>query len=125
MAKHQTVSGFFDTLSEAQQVVQLLLSSGFVAEHIAFAAQTDPLDMPTDARNPTATERNTGRFLSSLFGSSDEARPTVPGRDDFGAGALSGSGTLVTVQVDSILEVDRAVDLLKGGRSLTVSKLEK
>lgn len=122
MAKHQTVSGFFDTLSEAQQVVQLLLKNGFAAEHIAFSAQTDPLDTPAEVRNPTVEERNTGRFLSSLFGSSDEVRPTVPGRDDFGAGALLGSGTLVTVQVQSVVEVNHAVDLLKGGRSITISK---
>ena len=125
MAKRQTVSGFFDTLPEAQQVVQLLLNSGFAAEFIAFSAQTDTLDTPAKAKNPTAEARNTGRFLSSLFGSSDEARPTVPGRDDFGAGVLGGSGTLVTVQVQSVLEVDQAVGLLKGARAITVSKLEK
>lgn len=124
MANRQTVSGFFDTLSEAHQVVQLLLSSGFVAKHISFSTQTDPLDTPTKGENPTAEERNTGRFLSSLFGSSDAARPTMPGRDEFGARALSGSGKLVTVQVHSILEVNQAVDLLKGPRSVTVSKLE-
>lgn len=125
MAKRQTVSGFFDTLTEAQQVVQLLLSSGFGAEDIAFSAQTSSVDTLTKDRHPTVEERNTGRFLSSLFGSSDAAWPTMPGRDEFGAGALSRSGRLVTVQVHSVLEVDQVVDLLKGGRSVTISKREK
>lgn len=125
MAKRQTVSGFFDTLPEAQQVVQLLLNSGFGADNIAFSAKTDPLESPTKAKNPTAEARNTGRFLSSLFGSSDEVRPTVPGRDNFDAGTLGASGTLVTVQVQSLFEVDQAVGLFKGGRSVTVSKLHK
>jgi hypothetical protein len=125
MANRQTVSGFFDTLSEAQQIVQLLLRSGFGAGTIAISAQPSSVDTLTKDCPPTEEERNTGRFLSSLFGSSDVARPTKPGGDEFGAGPLSGRGTLVTIQVHSALEVDQAVDLLKGGRSVTVSKGEK
>ncbi|MBC8154941.1 MAG: hypothetical protein H7Z72_18745 [Bacteroidetes bacterium] len=117
MAQPQTVTGSFDYIAEAQQAVQLLLSSGFTADRVDFSTQTTVADDENTAL--TVEERSTGRFLTSIFGNSDGAGSPNSGQE----GADPDNTTLVTVQVRSAHEVDQAVDSLKGARVVNVSKL--
>ncbi|MCY7355984.1 MAG: hypothetical protein LH609_00645 [Rudanella sp.] len=78
MVQPQPVIGFFDNVAEAQQAVQKLLGSGFSREVLSLSTQTglDTTSSPANTR-PTDAENSTGRFLFSLFGSIEEARPGV------------------------------------------------
>lgn len=122
MAQRQTVLGFFDTIAEAQQAVQLLLAMGFTRENIELSTQTGlktpASDVPTA---PADADSSSGRFFSALFGSSsneDRSRPlrrTGVTRPDHGepAGVVqSWCGTLVTVQIQSATEAKQVADLL-------------
>lgn len=123
MAKPQTVTGFFDNTAEAQQAVQALLKIGFTAEHITFSTQKriSKVDKP---EAPTPTERNTGRFLTSLFGTTHQAGSTMPGGGEPDGTASPNSATSVTVQIQLLAEVDQVVDVLKGARLVRISQPE-
>ncbi len=124
MTPRQTVTGFFKNKAEAQQAVQLLLSSGFTAEHVDFLTQADPNAASTKNETLRVEGRSSGRFFSSLFGSSDSSRSTQSGRADGEEPTSHGSTTVVTVRVKSALEVDQAVDLLQRAWEVNVSNEE-
>jgi hypothetical protein len=109
MAQPQTVIGFFDSVSEAQQAVQVLLLRGFVKENMYMDTRTDP----TITNTPTDEERQTGRFYFSLFGNLDNAliHHDVSRRN----------GTFVAIYSTSAPEIKLAVTLLKEAGSTAVS----
>lgn len=126
----QTVIGFFDKISEAQQAVEQLVNNGFSRDNIDVSNARD--DMPTDNTNAvpgtmgtattyddTTTRRNDdnesgiGKFFSSLFGSDDDTNRTE-NRDrasTYGQVA-SQSDAIVTVHAVSDEEAERAADIL-------------
>lgn len=130
MMRRQTVLGFFDNAAEAQQAVQLLLAKGFTQKTVELST---PAGLNVATGNgpaaPTGADNSSGRFSSSLFGSRDEdqsrsprwARPGEPGPRHTGAGPNVArpemevprrSGTLITVQTQSVAEAQQVTDLL-------------
>ena len=100
MAQLQPVLGFFDTIEEAQQAVQLLLARGFTDKNVKLSTRTTPATTGTGESLPPPTESDSssGRFFSALFASRTESR--------------SRNGILVTVQTQSTAEVRQVADLL-------------
>lgn len=117
MTYKQVIIGFFDDIAEAQQAVQSLLSCGFTPEALEMSAQiitNQPgLARPGLAHSVSADEPiqtdgvSSGRFFSSLYGGSNDARQ---------------SGTLVTIQARSDSEGELATDLLKKAGAVNRSK---
>lgn len=123
MAQPQTVTGSFDDMAEAQQSVQLLLSNGFPADHVDFSTKsTADRDKKTDL---TVEERSTGRFLTSIFGSTDNDGSVVSGGGGADESDARNGTILVTVQVQSALDVERATHSLKGAMTVNVSQLSE
>jgi hypothetical protein len=124
MMQSQTITGLFATIGDAQQAVQFLLGNGFMAEHIAISEQRAPQAADKKDVSPTAEERNTGRFLVSLFGSRDEVGSTSQERIESEKNASYKSGTRVTVRVQTALEANQAVGFLKRASAVNVSKVD-
>ena len=121
MAPSQTVTGFFDNTAEAQQAVQVLLGFGFRADQIAFSTQKGA--QMTGSRGAlTPQERNSGRFLRSLFGPINEGGSDLAGSDGPDEAVSRSTTTVVIVQVQAPQKVDQAVDLLKGARTVRISQ---
>ncbi|GAB2553533.1 hypothetical protein [Spirosoma areae] len=100
MVQIQTVVGFFDTITEAQQAVQLLLAKGFTAENVALSTPTALNSTTTGDSLPPSikADDSSGRFFSSLFGSRADSQ--------------SPSANLVTVQALSATQAKQVADLL-------------
>lgn len=117
MAQPQTVLGFFENTAEAQQAVHRLLAGGFTQANVVLSTQshlnTTTGDKPAA---PADADSSSGRFLSSLFGSSDEVSA--------GLDVARRSGTLVTVQTRSAAETKSVAELLTtaGADSVTVDE---
>ncbi|WP_020607386.1 hypothetical protein [Spirosoma spitsbergense] len=122
MIQLQTITGLFNTKTHAQKAVQFLLGSGFMAEHIGISEQESPQEADKKDTDHTTEEQQTGRFLSSLFGSTDEVGSSTTVQVESGGNASYISVTRVTVQVQTSIETDQAVDLLKRARAVSVSK---
>jgi stress response protein YsnF len=122
----QTVIGFFDNASEAQQAVEQLVSNGFSRASIDIAASSGSTgSMTSSGTNDYGTSAGTSnygtstgtssyndndgfgdkvsRFFSNLFDSDDDRNrySTVASRS-----------TTVTVHATSVAEAERAADLL-------------
>lgn len=111
MAPLQTVFGFFDTITEAQQAVQLLLAKGFTAENVELSTPANPNTTTGESLPlPTEADGSSGRFFSSLFGSRAESQSPSP--------------TLITVQTQSVTEAKQVTDLLAtaGAGAVTVDE---
>ena len=104
MAHPQPVIGFFENVAEAQQAIQVLLNDGFQPNALALSTQTNQtqaiIPAHTDSTHAEGNPESTisGRFLESLFGPIDEARPNV---------------AQVTVHVLSTAEAERATTLMQ------------
>ena len=119
----QPVTGFFKHVAEAQQAVQLLLSSGFTSELLSLSTQSS-LRAATDLVPPTSIDggsgpgkTTSGYFLFSLFGNLEGAEPHQP--DPNGNSPSPNAEVIslnihatVTVQVQSTTEAERATELL-------------
>jgi len=110
MAPLQTVSGFFDTIAEAQQAVQRLLAKGFTAETVELSTPTglNSTAVGDGFRLPTEADCSSGRFYASLFGSRDEVLP----RQNTARLAQSQSSTRITVLTQSSDEAKQVAHLL-------------
>ena len=99
MTQRRPVLGYFYTIAEAQQAIQLLLARGFTDENLELSMPTGSSRSSADERllSPTKSD-SSGRFLSSLF----DSRAEVP----------SQNGILVTVQTQSVAEARQVADLL-------------
>ena len=117
----QTVIGFFDNTSEAQQAVQQLQSSGFMRDRIDISAQnasnTSTSSTSTSSTYNTTNDDNDsiGGFFKSLFGDdNDQARTySTVGRN---------SGCIVTVHAQSSEEASRAADILDDNGAVDVDE---
>ena len=120
----QTVIGFFDNASEAQQAVEQLVSNGFSRASIDIAASSGSMTSSgssslgtTDTSTSSYGTSNTssynddndgfgdkvGRFFSNLFDSDDD-------RSRYSS--VASRSTTVTVHTQSVAEAERAADLL-------------
>jgi stress response protein YsnF len=118
----QTVIGFFDNASEAQQAVEQLVSNGFSRASIDIAASSGSTGSMTSPGTSTGTSNygtSTGtssynddndgfgdkvsRFFSNLFDSDDD-------RNRYSS--VASRSTTVTVHATSADEAERAADLL-------------
>jgi uncharacterized protein (TIGR02271 family) len=116
----QTVIGFFDNASEAQQAVEQLVSNGFSRASIDIAASSGSMgstgSMTSSGSGDYGTSTGTssyndndgfgdkvGRFFSNLFDSDDD-------RNRYSA--VASRSTTVTVHATSAAEAERAADLL-------------
>jgi uncharacterized protein (TIGR02271 family) len=110
----QTVIGFFDNASEAQQAVEQLVSNGFSRASIDIAASGGSMTSSgttsgTSSYGTSASSHDEGfgdkvsRFFGNLFDSDDDRSrySTVASRS-----------TTVTVHTTSVAEAERAADLL-------------
>ncbi len=100
------VSGFFDTVADAQEAIQGLLGAGFSGERLRLSTQSDQ----QQAENATEANANTGRFLTSLFGT--EVATGSPNGSVPDAAGDGRSGASVLVIVATVAEADLAVRLL-------------
>lgn len=116
MAQPQTVTGVFDNVAEAQQAVQHLLAAGFTSDHIHFSAPPRPPASTSQTPDSKVKKQSTGHFFSSLFG-----HKTPAGHQDADH-AIHVSTAVVTVQVQSALDADRAVGSLTGAATVTVNQ---
>lgn len=105
-----TVVGFFDSSSEAQDAVEQLVQNGFSRDNIDVSASnaTSTTDTEhnssTSGSNATDGENGITRFFKNLFGDNDEAdRYSKVGQR---------SGAIVSVHTQSSDEAERAADLL-------------
>ena len=110
----QTVIGFFDNASEAQQAVEQLVSNGFSRASIDIAASggssaSSGTTSGTSSYGTSSSSHDEGfgdkvsRFFGNLFDSDDDRSrySTVASRS-----------TTVTVHATSVAEAERAADLL-------------
>ena len=146
MDGQQPVTGFFDNVAEAQQAVQILLINGFspkaltlsgqagwpvpkrlaITRHPRYTAgtQEQPPEDRDEGANPADSDSQagvpsdrvtaaSGRFFVSLFGRvQDGVSVNQPDIAHL-------KGTLVTVVVQSVVEADRATDLLNRAGGVT------
>ena len=135
MTPLQPVTGFFEHVAEAQQAVQVLLSSGFAREVLRQSTQNalrqPPLPAATDLSPLDSTDRESGpgettsgHFLFSLFGSlagTESHQPDSTANDP----AISTDNRIihnratVTVQILSIAEAKQANELLLNAGATT------
>lgn len=114
MTQLQPVLGYFDTIADAQQAIQLLLSRGFTSDTVELSMPTRLLTNNDDKNQSSSIESSSsGRFVCSLF--NNQAK--VPSRP----------GILVTVQTQSAAEARQVADLLNtagaadaDGRMITI-----
>jgi len=110
----QTVIGFFDNASEAQQAVEQLVSNGFSRASIDIAASggssaSSGTTSGTSSYGTSASSHDEGfgdkvsRFFGNLFDSDDD-------RDRYST--VASRSTTVTVHATSVAEAERAADLL-------------
>jgi stress response protein YsnF len=110
----QTVIGFFDNASEAQQAVEQLVSNGFSRASIDIAASSGSsassgTTSGTSSYGTNASSHDEGfgdkvsRFFGNLFDSDDD-------RDRYST--VASRSTTVTVHATSVAEAERAADLL-------------
>jgi hypothetical protein len=135
MTPLQPVTGFFEHAAEAQQAVQVLLSSGFAREVLSLSTQTpltqSPLQAATDLspldsidRGPGPDETTSGHFLFSLFGSVEGTKlhqpdSTVNDPAISAGGRIIHNGATVRVQIQSIAEAKQAHELLLNAGATT------
>ncbi len=91
MAK--TVVGLFSTLSEAEQVKQSLLSTGFQAQHITVVAN-DGDTATSSADDNSGIGHKIGKFFSNLTGGDDDVH------DHYATGINSGGGLIAVTCPD-------------------------
>ncbi len=137
----QTVIGFFDTTSEAEQAVNQLVSSGFSRDNIDVSAARDGVsdtnntltgstgttgsaytgttgsgtaysDSTTTTHDDDSHQSGIGRFFSSLFGSDEDDTTTTTNRANTYGQVAAQSDAIVTVHASSDEEAQRAADIL-------------
>ncbi|MBD0284709.1 MAG: YsnF/AvaK domain-containing protein [Flavisolibacter sp.] len=106
----QTVVGFFDNASEAQQAVERLQSSGISQDRIDVSsgnAGTDNVSYDTDRDDDRDRSHESGitRFFRNLFGDDDNEAERY-------SRVASRSNSIVTVHAQSREEAERAADIL-------------
>ena len=128
MTPLQPVTGFFEHAAEAQEAVQVLLSSGFAREALVLSTQNAPTQSPLQTvtdfspldpidRESGPGETTSGHFLFSLFGSlaGTESHQPDSAADDpaiSAGGGIIRNGATVRVQIQSIAEAKQAHELL-------------
>lgn len=121
----QTVVGFFDNSTQAQQAMQVLFSNGFNREDVDITNNTTSgtstsgsgLDSTSGIdldRGSDQSSTGVGRFFKSLFGDSDEA--------DRYATVGQRSGSIITVHAQSSEQAERAADLLDENGAINVDE---
>lgn len=112
----QTVIGFFDNMSEAQNAVQQLLSNGFTRESVDLSTGNNSGTVSAGRSDNDGNSGNgVSRFFKSLFGDdNDEAEKYSQ------VGQRSGS--IVTVHARSTEEAERAADLLDDYGAINVNE---
>ena len=117
----QTVIGFFDNATEAQQAVQQLQSNGFSRDSIDISSQ-NASNASTSGTSTSGTYNSTnddndsiGGFFRSLFGDDDDEARTY-------STVARNSGCMVTVHAQSSEEASRAADILDDNGAVDVDE---
>ena len=105
----QTVVGFFDQASEAQNAVEALVNSGFSRDQIdlstANSNSTNTYDTGTTTSSTNDNEGGIGGFFRSLFGDDDDDRTSR-------YSTVGERSSIVTVHASSEDHAERAADIL-------------
>lgn len=105
----QTVVGFFDQASEAQNAVEALVNSGFSRDQIdlstANASSTNTYDTGMTTSSTRDDEGGIGGFFRSLFGDDDDDRTSR-------YSTVGERSSIVTVHATSEDHAERAADIL-------------
>lgn len=110
----QTVVGFFDNASEAQNAVQQLVSRGFDRNEIDITANSGTESVSGDRSDSNEKGNGITRFFKSLFGDNDEAETY--------SRVGQRTGSIVTVHARSSEEAERAADLLDDYGAINVNE---
>src|SRR4051812_47175258 len=114
----QTVIGFFDNRTEAQQAVEALESKGFSRSSIDISNRgaSDTSTSTSSHHHTDEHESGIERFFKNLFGDDDH-----DDRDKYSRVA-SNSDCIVTVHAQSSDEAERAADILDDNGAVNVDE---
>ena len=113
----QTVIGFFDNTTEAQEAMRRLISAGFRHDDVDISAQSATGSAGT-SRDSRREDEDTGdsisRFFKSLFDSDDDVNSYSE--------VARRSGSIVTVHAQSGEQAERAADILDDSGAVDVDE---
>ncbi|WP_151633726.1 YsnF/AvaK domain-containing protein [Noviherbaspirillum aerium] len=104
-----TVVGVYDNFSEAESAVQALLSSGFSRSDVQLNPERDDDGTTSSGTSSSTSDAHSGirGFFYSLFGGDENT-----GHHDTYAESVRRGSYVLTVNVNSQTEIDRATDIM-------------
>lgn len=112
-----TVVGVYDNYADAQSAVQALEAAGFPRSRVQLNPEND-LDSDTTTTDTSHSSGGIGGFFRSLFGGNDDYKE----HHDVYAESVRRGSYVLTVDVDSEEETDRASDIMNRFNAVDVDE---